>query len=100
MPSALDALLLTINGRFDAARSARVFPRHLAERGTGGFLLVQGRQRLPEPQKCVRRFRGGPEFGSDSKKGFRGVAIFLAREKTFTEPMLGIREQRIGRIFL
>ena len=52
---ALNPLLLTIDGRFDAGRGARIFPRHLAERGAGGFLLLQRRQRLAEPQQRIRR---------------------------------------------
>src|SRR5258707_15411316 len=33
---ALNPLLFTIHRRFDGARGARIFPRHLAKRGTGG----------------------------------------------------------------
>src|SRR6267378_4053830 len=54
---ALDPLLLTVHGRLDAARGAGIFPRHLAKRRTGGLLLFQRRQRLSEPQQCVRGFR-------------------------------------------
>src|SRR5216684_8544300 len=48
---ALNPLLFTIHGRFDAARGAGIFPRHLAKRSTGGLPLLQGRQRLSEPQQ-------------------------------------------------
>jgi hypothetical protein len=46
MRSALDPFLLAIDGRFDAAGSARIFPHHLAKRGAGGLLLFQRRQRF------------------------------------------------------
>src|SRR4051794_39025526 len=85
---ALHALLLTIHGRFDPVRGTGIFTRHLAERGTGGFLFVQRRQRLPEPQQRVRRLGGIAEFGSDAEEGFGGVAIFLALEETLAEPVL------------
>src|SRR5450631_837445 len=48
---ALNPLLFTIHGGFDATRGAGIFSRHLAKRGTGGLLLLQGGQRLSEPQQ-------------------------------------------------
>src|SRR5216683_406733 len=36
---ALNPLLFTIHGGFDAARGAGIFPRHLAKRSTGGLPL-------------------------------------------------------------
>src|SRR5690242_20162733 len=38
---ALDPLLLAIDRGFDTARSARIFPRHLAKSGASGFLFFQ-----------------------------------------------------------
>ena len=88
---ALHPLLLTVHGRFDAARGARIFPRHLAERGAGGFLFLQRRQRLSEPQQRVRRLRRFVEFGGHREKGFGGIAILLALEQAFAQPVLRIR---------
>ena len=79
---------------FDAAGGARIFPQYLAERGAGGLLLLQGRQRLSEPQQCVRGFRRFIEFGGHPEKGFRGVAIFLALEIALAQPVL--RSRRSG----
>ena len=62
------------------AGSARIFPRHLAERGAGGFLFLQRRQRLAEPQQRVRRLGGFVELGGHAEEGFGGVAILLALE--------------------
>ena len=88
---ALNPLLLAVDGRFDAARGARIFPRHLAERGAGGLLLLQRRQRLSEPQQGIRGFRRFVEFGGHREKGFGGVAILLALEEALAQPVLRIR---------
>src|ERR1019366_2077317 len=97
---ALNPLLLTVHSRFDAAGGAGIFPRHLAERRAGGLLLFQGRQRLSQPQQCVRAFRRFIEFGGHREEGFRGVAIALALEKALAEPVLGVRQQGIAGVFL
>src|SRR5260221_3744972 len=97
---ALNPLLLAVHGLFDAARGARVFPRHLAERRTRGFLLFQGRQRLSQPQQGVGGFRRFVELGGHAEEGFRGVAILLALEKTLAEPILRVGDQGIARVFL
>src|ERR1700733_4760993 len=83
---ALNPLLLAVHGGFDAARGARIFPRHLAKRSAGGPLLLQGRQRLSEPQQGIRRFRRFVELGGYREKGFGRVAIALALEKTLAQP--------------
>src|SRR3981189_1967569 len=96
----LDPLLLTVHGRFNAARGARIFPCPLAERGTGGLLLLQGRQRLSEPQQGVRSFRRFIEFGGHAKERFRSVTVLLALEETLAQPVLGICHQGIAGVFL
>src|ERR1700704_1862088 len=96
----LDPLLLTVHGRFNAARGARIFPCHLAERGTGGLLLLQGRKRLSEPQQGVRSFRRFIEFGGHAKERFRSVTVLLALEETLAQPVLGICHQGIAGVFL
>src|SRR5882762_4683868 len=97
---ALNPLLLTVDRGFDARRGPRILPRHFAERGTGGFLFLQRRQRLAEPQQGIRRLGGLVEFGGHAEEGFRGVAILLALEVAFAEPVLRVRDQGIARIFL
>src|SRR6266478_2054669 len=97
---ALNPLLLAVHGLFDAARGARIFPRHLAERRTGGFLLFQGRQRLSEPQQGVGGFRRFVELGGHAEEGFRGITVLLALEKTLAEPILRVGNQGIARVFL
>src|SRR5687767_14610298 len=97
---ALDPLLLAVHGGFDAARGARIFPRHLAQRRTGRFLFLQSRQRLSEPQQRVGRLGRLVELGGDREEGFRGVAILLALEKALAEPVLRIRDQGIARMLL
>src|SRR3984893_8742923 len=97
---ALNPLLLTVDGCFDAARGARIFPRHFAECRAGGLLLLQRRQRLSEPQQLVGRLARSIEFGGDAEEGFRGVAILLALEEALAEPILRVRDQGIAGIFL
>src|ERR1700730_636640 len=97
---ALYPLLLTVDGCFDAARGARIFPRHFAECRTGGLLLLQRRQRLSEPQQRVGRFGRSIDVGGDAEEGFRGVAILLPLEKALAEPILRVRDQGIAGIFL
>src|ERR1700676_621797 len=92
---ALNPLLLTVHGRFDAARGARIFPRHLAKRSAGSLLLLQGRQRLSEPQQGIRRLRRFVEFGGYREKGFGRVAITLPLEKALAQPVFRIRRQGI-----
>ena len=53
---ALNPLLLAVHGRFDAARGARIFPRHLAKRGAGGLLLLQGGSDWPSRSKASGAF--------------------------------------------
>src|SRR6202166_3520868 len=90
--SALDPLLLAIDGGFDAARGARIFSQDLTEGGAGRLFLFQGSQRLSEPQQCVRGFRRFIEFGGHPEEGFRGVAIFLALEIALAQPVLRVRD--------
>src|SRR5450756_2258755 len=97
--SALDALLLAVDGRFDAAGGTRIFPRHLAEGGAGGLLLLERRQRLSEPQQRVGGLARFVEFGGHPEEGFRGVAILLALEIALAEPVLRIGDQGVARIF-
>src|ERR1700761_3850926 len=98
--SALDPLLLAIDSRFDAVGGARIFPRHLAEGGAGGFFFLKRRQRLAEPQQRVRRLGRFVVFAGHRQKGFGGLAVLLALEQTLAEPVLRVRNQRIVRIFL
>src|SRR5512140_1382835 len=97
--SALDPFLLAIDGGFDAAGGARIFPQYLAEGGAGGLLLLQRRQRLSEPQQRVRGFRRFIEFGGHPEKGFGGVTVFLALEIALAQPVLRIGDQGIAGIF-
>src|SRR5450432_4080481 len=97
---ALNPFLLTVDGGFDAARGAGIFPVHFAERRTGGLLFLQSRQRLTEPQQRVGRLCRFIEFGGDAEEGFRGVAILLALEKALAEPVLRVGDQGIAGIFL
>src|SRR5665213_1787915 len=96
---ALNPLLLAVHGRLDAARGTRIFPRHLAKGGAGGLLLLQGRQRLSQPQQGFRSLRRFVEFGRYRKKGLGGVAITLALKKALPQPVLRIRRQRIAGVF-
>src|SRR5580700_1019608 len=98
--SAVDTLLFPIHGLLHIRRSARIFTQYLTERSAGCFLLAQGRKRLPKPQQCVGRARHGVVFGRDRKKRLRRVAIALILEQAFAEPILRLRRQPIGRIFV
>jgi Mn-containing catalase len=98
--SALDPLLLAIDGGFDAGGCARIFPRDFAERGAGGFLFLQRRQRLAEPQQGVGRLARLVELGGHVEECLGGVPILLALEVAFAKPVLRIRDQGIARIFL
>src|SRR6266702_631001 len=98
--SALYPLLLAVDGGLHAARGTRIFPRHFAESGAGGFLFLQRRQRLAEPQQGIRRLGGLVELGGHAEEGFRSIAVLLTLEIAFTKPILRIRNQRIAWIFL
>src|SRR5579859_124235 len=98
--SALDPLLLAVDGGFDAGGGARIFAHDLAEGGAGGLLLLQCGERLSEPQERIGRLRRLVVLAGDIEEDFGGVAILLALEVAFAEPVLGIAHQGIVRIFL
>src|ERR1700753_3492480 len=74
---ALYPLLLTVDGLLDVTGGTRVFPRHFAECGAGGLLLLQCGQRLAKPQQGIRGFRRSIEFGRHRQKGFSRVPVLL-----------------------
>jgi len=96
---ALDPLLFAIHACFDTGGGARIFPRHFAERGAGGLFLLQRGERLPKPQQRVGRLRRLVVFAGDVEEDLGGVAILLALEQAFTQPILRIPEQGIAGIF-
>src|ERR1700674_4365580 len=61
-PSAADTLLLPVDRLFYVGRCAGVFAVDLAEGRAGEFLLVEGRERLAEPQQRVGGLGAGLEF--------------------------------------
>src|SRR5205085_4155087 len=87
---ALNPLLLTVDRGFHAGGGFRILPRDLAERGTGGFLLLQRGQRLPEPQERIGRFSRFVILRRHAEKGFGRIAILLALKIAFAEPVLGV----------
>src|SRR5262245_65808776 len=52
---AFNPLLLTVHGGLHTGGGARIFSRHLAEGGAGGFLFLQRGQRLAEAEQRVGR---------------------------------------------
>src|SRR6202012_2116034 len=97
--SALHLLLLAVDGGFHAGGGARILAHHLAEGGASGLLFLQRRERLSEPQQRIRRLCRLLVFAGDVEEDFRRVAILLTLEITLAKPVLGIADQRIGRIF-
>src|ERR1700720_3806376 len=79
-PSAADTLLFRLDRRFDLRRGLRIFLQHGAERGAGGVLLAERRQRLAEPHQRLGRLRALRVLVVDVEEGFRRVVILLALE--------------------
>src|SRR6185312_514815 len=98
--SALHPLLLAADGGFDAGGGARIFARDLAEGSAGCFLLLQRGERLPEPKQRVGRLGRLVILAGHIEEDFGGVAILLALEVALAEPVLGIADQGIVRVFL
>ena len=89
--SALHPLLLAIDRGFDAARGARIFPRHLAKAAQAASFSFSAASDCPSRSKRVGRLRRFVEFGGHAEEGFGGIAILLALEKALAEPVLRIR---------
>src|SRR5882757_8329112 len=96
--SAADTLLFPVDALLHADRRARIFAQDLAERRTGRFLLAERRERLPEPQQGVGRLRGRLELGRDVEEGLGGVAVALALEQAFAQPVLRLGRHPVARI--
>src|SRR5580693_5366488 len=96
--SAVGTLLFPIDALLHAHRGARVFAQYLAQRGAGGFLLAERRERHAEPQQRIGRPRRGVILRRYGEEGFRGIAIALALEQRFSHPELCVRRQAIARI--
>src|SRR5689334_18421148 len=93
--SALFLLLFALDGRFDARRSARIFPQHLAVRSAGRLFLLQRGQRLPQPQQRIGGLCGLLVLRGHREKSLRGIPILLALVVTLAQPILGIPDQLI-----
>src|SRR5581483_9058 len=72
----------------------------LAKGGAGSLLLLQRRKRLSEPQHRIGRLGRLVILGRHGEEGLGGIAILLALEQAFAEPVLGIADHRIVREFL
>src|SRR5262245_29341669 len=97
--SAADTLLFSLDPLLHRRRRAREFAHHFAERPAGRLLLAERGERLPEAQKRIRCFGDGFVFGRDGEEGFRGVAVALALEHAFAQPIGSISDEPIIGIF-
>src|ERR671930_141596 len=97
--SAADTLLFSLDPLLHRRRRARGFAHHFAERRAGRLLLAERGERLPEAQKRIGCFGDGFVFGRDVEEGFRGVAVALALEHAFAQPIGGIPDEPIIGIF-
>src|SRR5262245_4347096 len=96
--SAAGTLLFPLDALLQARRGAGIFASELAEGGAGRLLLLERRERLPQSHQGVGCLRGFFELGRDSQKGFGRLAIALALEEAFSDPIIGFRHQPIARI--
>src|SRR5664279_489942 len=97
--SAVRTLLFLRDAALHGSRGARKFAPDFGQRGAGRFLLIERGERLPEPQKGVRRLARALIFGRDRQEGFRRVAITLALEQALAQPILRVRHQLSVRVF-
>src|SRR5215217_6515453 len=84
---AADTLLFPLRGLLHVGRRLRIFAGNLAQGRARGLLLVQRGKRLAEPQQRVRRLAGRLVLGRHGQKRLRGLAIALALEQAFAEPV-------------
>jgi hypothetical protein len=94
-PSAADTLLFPLDALLHDRGGARKFAHDFAERRARRFLLAERGQRLPEAQERVRGLRGGFIFCRNVEEGFGGVAVLLALEQAFAEPIGGVAGEPI-----
>src|SRR6266508_4051712 len=87
--SAADTLLFSLDPLLHRRRRAWELAQHFAERC----------ERLPKAQKRIGSFGDGFIFGRDGEEGFRGVAVALALEHAFAQPIGGIPDEPIIGIF-
>src|SRR6266487_2189197 len=97
--SAADTLLFSLDPLLHRRRRAWELAQHFAERCAGRFLLAERGERLPKAQKRIGSFGDGFIFGRDGEEGFRGVAVALALEHAFAQPIGGIPDEPIVGIF-
>src|SRR5262245_50818354 len=97
--SAADTLLFSLDPLLHRGRCARKFAQDFSERRAGRLLLPERGKRLSEAQKRIGCLGGGLVFGRDLEKGFRRVAEALALEHAFAEPVGGVADEPIIRIF-
>src|SRR6266540_1375133 len=97
--SAADTLLFSLDPLLHRRRRAWELAQHFAERCAGRFLLAERGERLPKAQKRIGSFGDGFIFGRDGEEGFRGVAVALALEHAFAQPIGGIPDEPIIGIF-
>src|SRR5690606_30762432 len=93
--SAADTLLFLHDATLHRGRGAWIFAPDLGQRGAGGLVLVQRRQRLPEPQQSIRCLRRVLVLRRDREEGLRSVAIALLLKQAFAEPVLRVGHLRI-----
>src|SRR3954470_771881 len=93
--SAAGTLLFPVDALLHSDRGPRIFSQHFAERGAGGFLLAQGRERLAKTQQRLGRPAGGFVFGRHGQEGFRGVAVLLTLEQALAQPIIGVGRQPV-----
>src|SRR6516165_5023914 len=95
---AADTLLFPLDALTHAERRPRIFAQHLAERGASRFLLAERGERGAESQQRVGSLGGRFVFGRDVEKGLGGIAVALALEQAFAEPVFGLRRHPVARI--
>src|SRR5919109_105479 len=84
--STAGTLLFLLDGTLHVGRGLRVFRQHVTERRARRFALAERRERLAEPQQCVRRFYGVRIVGGDLEENLGRVVELLALELRLAQP--------------
>src|SRR5215213_1316703 len=97
---AADTLLFPLRRLLHVRGRLRILAGNFAERCAGRLLLVQRGERLAEPQQRVRRLAGGLVLGRHCEEGLGGLAIALALEQAFAQPVVRVGYQPVTWVLL
>src|SRR5438270_2645914 len=97
---AADTLLFPLRRLLHVRGRLRILAGNLSQRRARRLLLVERCERLAEPQQRVRRLAGALELARHGEERLGSLAIALALEQAFAEPIVRVSDQTIAGMLL